>query len=215
MEQKTHLYLICDTQTDWHKEKRIHGSSDIELNEEGIQQAKLLCEVLQSFPVQAVYTSPKKRAHQTAKIIAESFNVKPAVNKALTEKCLGLVEGMGHEEYQQRYKEQLNDHFNLGYYERLFNKIVEDQESCIDVAERVLPALHDICSQHLDQHVVVVTHDWIAKLLLILIGKYKEESISIENGAILELQGNGTLLEIISMQGIQAEKGSIIQNIDS
>ena len=121
------------------------------------------------------------------------------------------MEGMGIEEFNIRYKEQIQNHFSLGYYERLFNKIVEDQESAIDLAERTLPALHTICKAHRDEHIVVVTHEWVIKLLLILIGKYKEESLEIENGAVLEMAGNGSRLEIVTMQGIKVEKGSIIQ----
>ena len=211
MEQRTSLYLVCDTQTDWHKEKRIQGSCDVELNEEGVNQAKLLCEVFSAFPIQAIYTSPKKRAHQAARILGKGLNVDLIVKQGLEEKSMGLAEGMGIEEFNIRYKKEIQQHYSLGYYERLFNKIVEDQESSIDLAERVLPALHDICKKHPGKHVMVVTHEWILKLLLILIGKYKEESIEIENGSVLEMAGDGCRLDILTMQGIKAEKGSVIQ----
>jgi len=211
MEHKTSLYLICETQTNWYKEKRIQGSCDTELNEEGETQAKLLCEVFKPFPIQAVYTSPKKRAHGAAKILAKSLKISPIVQENLVEKSMGLAEGMGIEEFNIRYKEQIQNHFSLGYYERLFNKIVEDQESSIDLAERALPALHAICKAHPNEHIVVVTHEWVLKVLLILIGKYKEESMEIESGAVLEMAGNGSRLEIVTMQGIKAEKGTTIQ----
>jgi len=210
MHQKTSLYLICHTQTNWDKEKRIIGSSDVELNEEGVSQAKLLGEVFVSYPICAIYTSNKKCTVETANILGKTLNVTPKIQEGLDDHYMGEAEGMGFGEFKDRYAKEISLYYSLNYYERLFNTIVDGQESSIDLAERILPNLHEICRNHTNEHIVVIIHEKIIKLLLILIGKYKEETIEIENGAVLEMSGDGAKLDILTMQGIRAEKRSIL-----
>lgn len=204
--QPTKLYVVRHGQTDWNKEKRIQGMQDIGLNEEGKRQAKILSEVFKAFPISAVYCSTLKRAKQTAQEIANAFSHPVIENEHLHEKNMGSVEGLLMTDYKKQFQDKLNEHLSLNFYERLFNKIVDDAESTIDLAERVLPALHSICQNHRGEHVVIVTHGWVIKLLLILIDKYQEETVYVENGAILEMEGNGKELSIQTLQGIKGAK---------
>ena len=50
--------------------RNIPGRADIELNETGMKQAELLAEYLSDFKIDAIYSSPLKRASKTAEIIA-------------------------------------------------------------------------------------------------------------------------------------------------
>ena len=63
------IYIVRHGQTNWNLEKRNQGRKDIELNEKGIQQAKETAEKLKDKKFDIVYSSPLKRAMQTAKII--------------------------------------------------------------------------------------------------------------------------------------------------
>lgn len=63
------LYLIRHGETDWNKEFKIQGSSDIELNEYGRELAFITREGLRHIPFDIAYTSPLKRAKETAEII--------------------------------------------------------------------------------------------------------------------------------------------------
>ena len=60
------LYLIRHGQTLWNQEGKIQGKTDIPLNDEGRKQAGLLAEAMENRPVGAVYSSPLKRAFETA-----------------------------------------------------------------------------------------------------------------------------------------------------
>lgn len=66
------LYLIRHGETDWNKEFKIQGSSDIELNEYGRELAFITREGLRHIPFDIAYTSPLKRAKETAEIILEA-----------------------------------------------------------------------------------------------------------------------------------------------
>ena len=65
------LYLIRHGQTLWNQEGKIQGKTDIPLNDEGRKQAGLLAEAMENRPVGAVYSSPLKRAFETASCVAE------------------------------------------------------------------------------------------------------------------------------------------------
>lgn len=64
------LYLLRHGQTDMNVERRMQGRSDIELNDEGRSQAKGLAKEIEKLNLnpQIIYSSPLKRARDTAKI---------------------------------------------------------------------------------------------------------------------------------------------------
>lgn len=71
----TTIILVRHGDTDWNVEEVFRGRADIELNETGIEQARLLAKYLESVPIEAVYSSPLKRALETARIIAGFRNI--------------------------------------------------------------------------------------------------------------------------------------------
>lgn len=203
---ETYLYLVRHGETDLDKKGIMHSESDCSLNKKGEAEAELLAEVLGHHPIHAIYTSQMKRAFDTATLIASRHNCDVVIEEGVSERRLGKAEGMHKSEYENIFMEAMLKHSELNFYEKLFNKIIDDGESHIDLAERVLPTLHTICERHKGKHVVIVTHDWIIKILMILIGKYDESSIEIESGAVVEMKGNGKELAILSKQGVFAEK---------
>ena len=66
------LYIVRHGKTIWNKERRLQGSIDIELAEEGIEAAELLHDQLISSNItfDRIYSSPLKRAKKTAEIIS-------------------------------------------------------------------------------------------------------------------------------------------------
>ena len=80
------LYLIRHGETDWNKEFKIQGSSDIELNEYGRELAFITREGLRHIPFDIAYTSPLKRAKETAEIILGGRNIPLYEDKRVQEK---------------------------------------------------------------------------------------------------------------------------------
>ena len=60
------LYIIRHGETEWNVKRRFQGRSDIPLNEEGRRLARITSEALRSVPFTRIYTSPLKRAYETA-----------------------------------------------------------------------------------------------------------------------------------------------------
>ena len=92
------LYIIRHGQTDWNVEGKIQGSQDIPLNETGRRQALALAKGMKSRPVTAVYSSPQKRAMETAKAIAAPLGLTVRAVPQLMEIGYGDWEGRSAED---------------------------------------------------------------------------------------------------------------------
>ncbi|MFB0516349.1 MAG: histidine phosphatase family protein, partial [Candidatus Neomarinimicrobiota bacterium] len=69
----TSLLLIRHGETDWNIEGRYQGQADPPLNAKGVAQAHVIAEELSGARVAVLYSSPLRRARQTAEILARSF----------------------------------------------------------------------------------------------------------------------------------------------
>ncbi|GAJ10056.1 unnamed protein product, partial [marine sediment metagenome] len=58
----TAIILARHGETEWNVKEIFRGRIDIELNETGIKQAELLAEYLIDLKIDAIYSSPLKRA---------------------------------------------------------------------------------------------------------------------------------------------------------
>ena len=63
------IYLIRHGETDWNKLRRLQGQADIPLNEFGRQLARETDPALRDVPFDRIYTSPLKRARETAELV--------------------------------------------------------------------------------------------------------------------------------------------------
>lgn len=88
------LYLIRHGETDWNREGRAQGRRDMPLNETGAAQAGALAERFRDEPVAAIYSSPSRRALDTANTIAGLHPIKVETREDLLEMDLGELDGV-------------------------------------------------------------------------------------------------------------------------
>ncbi len=81
------LYIIRHGETDWNKEKRLQGQSDTQLNEYGIELARITGEALKYVHFDYIFSSPLKRAYKTAELIRMDRPVKIVTDDRLKEIC--------------------------------------------------------------------------------------------------------------------------------
>ncbi len=155
------LFLVRHCQTDWNREHRIQGSSDVHLNEEGRRQSSALTEWFKQFKIDAIYSSPMRRAIETAEGIAKNFNLKIRTLEGLRELNHGTLEGKSSIDVWNRHG-------------ALLNKWIEDPmsiklpggESIADLKERVWKAVNEITLKHADENVVVVGHHFTNLIII-------------------------------------------------
>lgn len=151
------LIFIRHGQTDWNLQGKIQGSYDSNLNEAGINQAMKLSEVLLNlnYSFSRIYTSPQKRALQTAKILSEYSNIDYFAIDDLKEINMGEWEGLSWKEVEENYPVEYRE----WYLNRRYTK-TPNGESYEDMLERVLKAINKIISENTDD-VVIVSHSAI------------------------------------------------------
>jgi broad specificity phosphatase PhoE len=145
------LVLVRHGETDWNRDNRFQGHADPPLNEAGREQARALADRLAQDDVDAVYSSPLRRAAETADILAGRLDVPLATVEALREIDVGEWSGLTRTEVEQRFPEAFARWlaFAHGW---------EHGETYEQLGDRVLPALLELARRHDGGRVVVVTH---------------------------------------------------------
>ena len=88
------IYLIRHGETDYNKSRRIQGQCDIELNNCGRELAKITAQALKDVPFDLVFTSPLKRAKETAEIIVGDRQIPVIEDVRIREISFGEYEGL-------------------------------------------------------------------------------------------------------------------------
>ncbi|KRC62717.1 hypothetical protein ASE14_02530 [Agromyces sp. Root81] len=147
------IALVRHGETDWNRERRIQGTTDIPLNDTGRAQAAQTAERLASEPWNAVYGTPLSRAAETAQIIARSLELpEPPLVAGLAERSHGVLEGL--------------DHAGRAALEAQAATI-EGLEPRSTVIERSTAALAEIAAAHPGGSVVVVSHGGVIHSLML------------------------------------------------
>ncbi len=88
------LYMIRHGETDWNVKRRFQGQSDIPLNDEGIRLARVTARAMADVPFTRIYTSPLKRAYETAIIVKGERNIPVIKDVRIIEIGFGEYEGL-------------------------------------------------------------------------------------------------------------------------
>ncbi|RDU36746.1 histidine phosphatase family protein [Neobacillus piezotolerans] len=160
----TKFGFIRHGSTAWNKERRAQGSSDIPLDQDGINEARMLADRLSGEEWDAIYASPLLRARQTAEIIVGSLGIEEIhFDPRLREIGGGQIEGTIEEERIAKWGSGWRE-LDLG---------VEKHE---EVLERGLPAIKDITEAHPGKNILIVSHGaFIRKIVSELVPAMKNE----------------------------------------
>ncbi|MEV0000640.1 histidine phosphatase family protein [Streptomyces sp. NPDC050848] len=93
-------------QTSWNLERRFQGSTDIELTETGVAQARRSARLLASLKPDAIVASDLKRAAATAAELSAITGHLVTHDSALRETYAGEWQGLTHDEIVARYGDQ-------------------------------------------------------------------------------------------------------------
>ena len=106
------LYFIRHGETVWNTQAKLQGKSDIPLNEKGVALARVTGEALADVPFAAIYSSPLKRALQTAQLVAGDREVPIVTDRRLEEIGFGIWEGLScHKDHYEIPSDSFQDFF--------------------------------------------------------------------------------------------------------
>ncbi|WP_322906862.1 histidine phosphatase family protein [Paenibacillus campi] len=163
--------LIRHGSTIWNKEGRAQGSSDIPLNENGWQQARLLGERVAGEHWDRIYASDLIRAQQTAQAIAAASGLSITLDARLRELDGGLIEGTTQAERIARWGEDWNQK-DLG---------LETPESG---AARGVACLQQLGQRHPGERILIVSHGVLLNHVLNAILQQPPKWHSLDNMSI-------------------------------
>lgn len=155
------LYIIRHGETEWNKEKRLQGRSDIELNDYGIELAEITAEALKDVKFDMIYSSPLKRAYKTAEIIRRDRNVEILTDDRLKEMCFG--------EYEGKITGTLPDEFWKFFDDPVNFRPANGGESYEDVVKRASSFIDEIVVPASEKYerMLIVAHGALNKALMI------------------------------------------------
>lgn len=151
------LLLVRHGETDWNREHRVQGHSDVPLNATGRAQARALAEELADTALVGIYSSDLVRARATAEAVAAARPLEVVLDPGLREKNFGSWEGLTDAEIAHRFPDAVRGRWG-------------DGESTEAVSERALAALDRIRAAHDAGSVLVVTHGGTLRTILIHAG---------------------------------------------
>jgi probable phosphoglycerate mutase len=86
-------WFLRHGETDWNREQRTQGSTEVPLNANGIAQAHQAASLLHGHGITRIFTSPLERARHTADIVAAALAVPVTIEPGLREANFGAHEG--------------------------------------------------------------------------------------------------------------------------
>jgi probable phosphoglycerate mutase len=142
-------------------EDRFAGVTDVELSEEGREQARRLAERLSHAKITAVYASPLGRTVETARILAAPHDLEVQTCDSFREISHGHWEGMKRREVEEKFPEEMAE-----WEKDPYTFAPPGGESGLSVTARALPALIDLVREHPGEKILIVSHKATIRLLL-------------------------------------------------
>lgn len=173
----TNVCFIRHGETEWNSKKLIQGRVDTPLNDIGIKQAEIAGEKLRELNIKwdAIFSSPLKRALDTAKIALEKANINSNINIVddLIERDFGDYEG---------------EPVSSANFYKMNNEVNLNTESLSDLVSRVKGAVDEISKSYPNSNVLIFSHSQVIKAILISIDSQFDFNYRINNASLNFIQ---------------------------
>lgn len=158
------LYIFRHGQTVWNAQRRIQGSADIELTDEGRQVAIDTAQAIKDIHFDAVYSSPLKRAYETACILKGDRDLPVICDDRIRELNFGVLEGTSFDNIQSA---DCDKRFSVFFTRPELYEKPENGESLEAFCARGADFIADITKKHKDdERIMIVAHGAMNKSML-------------------------------------------------
>jgi len=137
------------------------------LTPRGINQVEKLAKNLRPNKFEKIYTSPLKRAFETAQLLSARLKIEYEINDALREFHTGINEGKHDQESWDRWAKVIED----WRIRELYDSRIEGGESLTDQMNRLLPFIQSLSEKYgsVDHNLLLVGHGGLFFCVLPLI----------------------------------------------
>jgi len=151
----TELCFVRHGETEWNNQRRIQGTINNPLNENGRKQAVSVGTYFKTHDPNwdLIASSSLDRAYETAQIIAQKIGYNKEIIKTplLREREFGKAEGEG---------------ISKEIFDRIIADEIEDMEKNVDLQNRVYNFVKEIAKKYKGKRILLVTHSHVIKGLL-------------------------------------------------
>jgi 2,3-bisphosphoglycerate-dependent phosphoglycerate mutase len=208
-----YLILVRHGKSAWNALGLWTGWEDVELSEEGRQDAQKMAKLLQDIDLHKGYTSKLKRAKETLEIIKQDLGKQtiPTVeHEALNERHYGVYTGKN----KWQVKEEVGEE-TFQKIRRSWDHPIPEGERTVDVYDRVIPYYEQQILQDLKEghNVIVAAHgNSLRALTKYLKGLSVEDIMKLEIGIgevhLYQIDDNGQVVSS-EIRGENLDKGKI------
>ena len=189
MQPEEQMFIACvrHGRTDWNVQRRIQGRTDVPLNDAGRLDAQLTALRLAAESWHAIYTSPLRRAAETARIIGLHLGLVPVSRPCLIERSYGTLEGTRARGRRREMRRRVQ---------------ARGVESDGKLRRRAIACIEGLAGEHPGRRLIVVSHRAFINALLHVIsgGKAGTGITRLANGSICRIardgQGRWTILSL-------------------
>ena len=181
------ILLIRHGQSEWNKLNLFTGFKNIELSEQGIEEANKAGQNFKNLDIKfnIVFTSELKRAQETAKIILQNLNQWDFLNNGgkiisninLNERDYGDLTGLNKKETADKFGEEQVHKWRRGYSDQPPNG-----ESLEDVVRRVTKYFEEVIKPAIqsdeNDNILIAAHGNSLRALLIVMNIYEPNNIN-------------------------------------
>lgn len=186
------LFLLRHGKTAWNEEGRVMGRRGIPLNRNGMLQAKRIARILPRLDIDAIYSSPLKRALETSRILVQENDLPMKIDSNLTEVAFGRWEGY-------RFEDLIQDEAYQRFLRDPIKATVPGGETIQDVQKRGLKVIRRATREFPQGRLLFVSHaDVIRAIMCHYLRLPLEEfrRLRIDNGSLTALEVDGLWAEI-------------------
>ena len=172
------LFLVRHGLSEWNKLGQWTGQTDVELAEEGVQEAREAGILLKNEVIDTVYTSDLKRTHQTFDGIKEGsgkHHLTHTAHKSLSERHYGIHTGKNKWQVKEEIGEEAFQAIRRGWDTK-----IEGGETLKDVHARVMPYYEENIKRDLTagKNVLVVAHGNTLRALIKHLEGMEEDKVA-------------------------------------
>ena len=178
----TRILLVRHGQSTWNAEGRWQGRADPPLSDLGRRQAEVAAGTVAGHGITRVCSSPLRRAHETATIVAATLGLAVHPDDRLMERDAGAWQGRTRTEIEAGWPGYLAD-----------GRRPEGFETDDVLHERALAAIHEIAAGA-DEPIIVVSHGGLIRVVERALGS---EPHSVPNLGGLELRRSPDGVELV------------------
>ncbi|MFC1846319.1 histidine phosphatase family protein [Chloroflexota bacterium] len=157
-----HIILVRHGRTEWNREERFRGRADLDLDEVGVKQAEAAAGRVADWPISVVYSSPLRRAMNTAQALAGKLDLEVTPLPGIIDIDFGKWQGLSMEEAAAD---------NAALFQKWLTSPHEVRfpggESLEIVRDRIDSAVAELKQRHSDQTIVLVSHRVVCQAMVL------------------------------------------------